>query len=99
MDTSAQAHTSLSCQRVSIPPQNPEHLLIFAAGNLGDDMEGCSISAPAVSKNSLAVGSSMSGDVRLSPGDMDGVSDFSSQGPTSDGRIKPDIVAPGHYVS
>ncbi|CAN0464491.1 unnamed protein product, partial [Hapterophycus canaliculatus] len=78
--------------------QNPEHLLVFAAGNLGDDMSGCSIASPSVSKNSLAVGSSMSGAVRLSSGDMDDVSDFSSKGPTSDGRIKPDVLAPGHYV-
>lgn len=81
------------------PLQNPEHLLIFAAGNLGDDMTGCSIASPSVSKNSLAVGSSMSGAIRLSSGDMDEVSDFSSKGPTADGRIKPDILAPGHYVS
>lgn len=81
--------------------QNPEHLLIFAAGNLGDDVTGCSISSPAIGKNCLAVGSSMSGAIRLSPpsGDMDDVSDFSSVGPTTDGRIKPDVVAPGHYVS
>ncbi|CAM9494152.1 unnamed protein product [Pylaiella littoralis] len=78
--------------------QNPEHLLIFAAGNLGDDISDCSISAPGLSKNSLAVGSSMSGGARLSPGEMDDVSDFSSRGPTFDGRIKPDIVAPGHFV-
>lgn len=80
-------------------PQNPEHLLVFAAGNLGDDMSGCSIASPAVSKNGLAVGSSMSGETRLSPDDLDSVSDFSSKGPTSDGRIKPDVLAPGHFVS
>ena len=62
-------------------------------------MSGCSIAAPAVSKNSLAVGSSMSGETRLSPGGLDDVSDFSARGPTSDGRIKPDILAPGHFVS
>ncbi|CAN0555113.1 unnamed protein product, partial [Ectocarpus sp. 12 AP-2014] len=85
--------------RTPPPSQNPEHLLVFAAGNLGDDMTGCSIASPAVSKNCLAVGSSMSGELRLSPGDLDEVSDFSSMGPTTDDRIKPDILAPGHYVS
>ncbi|CAN0509287.1 unnamed protein product, partial [Ectocarpus sp. 8 AP-2014] len=29
---------------------------------------------------------------------LDEVSDFSSLGPTTDGRIKPDILAPGHYI-
>jgi len=30
--------------------------------------------------------------------DMDGMAAFSSRGPTDDGRIKPDIVAPGTYI-
>lgn len=91
----------LSCRQpvVLCTLQNPEHLLVFAAGNLGDDMLGCSIASPAVGKNCLAVGSSMSGAVRFSTGDMNEVSDFSSKGPTEDGRIKPDVVAPGHFVS
>lgn len=62
-------------------------------------MDGCSIVSPAIGKNCLAVGSSMSGEERLSKKGMDEVSDFSSRGPTTDGRIKPDVLAPGHYVS
>lgn len=62
-------------------------------------MTGCSITSPAVGKNSVAIGSNMSGAMRLSTGDMDEVSDFSAKGPTADGRIKPDVLAPGHYVS
>ncbi|CAM9909611.1 unnamed protein product, partial [Sphacelaria rigidula] len=77
--------------------QNPEHLLIFAAGNYGETTDGCSIASPSVMKNGLAVGSSMSGSVRMTTGDMDTVSLFSGIGPTSDGRIKPDIVAPGEF--
>lgn len=79
--------------------QNPEHLLVFAAGNRGDDMSGCSVVSPALGKNALAVGSSMSGPNRLTTGSMDDISGFSSKGPTSDRRIKPDILAPGHFVS
>ena len=79
--------------------QNPEHLLVFAAGNRGDDMSGCSIVSPALGKNALAVGSSMSGANRLTTGGIDNISAFSSQGPTPDGRIKPDVLAPGHFVS
>lgn len=78
--------------------QNPEHLLVFAAGNLGDDMTGCSVSSPALGKNCLAVGTTESGELRFTT-DIDQVSDFSSRGLTTDGRVKPDIVAPGHFVS
>ena len=31
-------------------------------------------------------------------GGIDAVASFSSSGPTYDGRIKPDVVAPGYYV-
>ncbi|CAN0479172.1 unnamed protein product, partial [Ectocarpus sp. 8 AP-2014] len=48
---------------------------------------------PAQGKNVVAVGSSESGGVTGK--DMDTVSYFSSKGPTIDGRIKPDVVAPG----
>eukprot|EP00904_Undaria_pinnatifida_P010402 jgi/Undpi1/6492/HiC_scaffold_20.g08971.m1 len=78
--------------------ENPEHLLVFAAGNRGDDMSGCSIVSPALGKNALAVGSSMSGANRLTTGGIDNISAFSSQGPTPDGRIKPDVLAPGHFI-
>ncbi|GIV76600.1 MAG: hypothetical protein KatS3mg050_0994 [Litorilinea sp.] len=69
----------------------PPRLAIFAVANQGtsaqyDNEEGFySIYAPA--KNSLGVGSVNT--------DTDLVSSFSSRGPTFDGRIKPDVVAPG----
>lgn len=93
--------------------QNPEHLLIFAAGNDGNFSNTCTISSPAVGKNVLAVGASSSGGTRLTvttssgenlvsldqdPSDIDGVAFFSSSGPTADNRIKPEIVAPGDQV-
>ncbi len=64
---------------------------VWAAGNNGllpqhNDEEGYySMYAPA--KNSIAVGSVNANDGGLSP--------FSSLGPTFDGRIKPDVMAPG----
>ncbi len=95
-------------------PKNPEHLLIFAAGNAGDSVSTtCTIGSPAIGKNVLAVGSSSSGDARFTAtnsdgdervtvgqgyADIDTVSFFSSRGPTTDNRIKPDIVAPGDLV-
>lgn len=96
--------------------QNPEHLLIFAAGNSGDatsTTSSCTMGSPAIGKNVLAVGSSSSGETRWTStladggarssldedaGDIDTVSWFSSNGPTLDNRIKPELVAPGDGV-
>ncbi len=46
-----------------------------------------SISPPAAAKNAIVVGAVNSND--------DSMTSFSSWGPTDDGRIKPDVVAPG----
>lgn len=97
--------------------QNPQHLLLFAAGNEGDPEDPgratCTINTPGIGKNVLAVGASSSGRTRLpltaddggmveahglDSSDIDTVSFFSSYGPTMDGRIKPEIVAPGDQV-
>lgn len=60
----------------------------FAAGNSG--MMGCgSVSSPGDYPESLAVGATTSEDV---------IATFSGRGPTRDGRIKPDITAPGHQI-
>ncbi|CAM9625709.1 unnamed protein product, partial [Ectocarpus fasciculatus] len=124
--------------------ENPEHLLIFSAGNDGgyEDIptrEACTVGSPALGKNSLAVGATSSGPSRgtrtgddgnliyeelgltdyspegypwiclapflgtpsasTEPAGVDTVAFFSSQGPTLDGRIKPDVVAPGDQVA
>ncbi|CAM9635731.1 unnamed protein product, partial [Discosporangium mesarthrocarpum] len=79
--------------------ENPEHLLIFAAGNFGEKYPSvCSVASPGTAKNLLAVGASMSGPERVSPGGRDDVCAFSGRGPTLDGRIKPDIIAPGQFI-
>lgn len=105
-----------------ITSQNPEHLLIFAAGNSGNlsnnpSYGSCSIGSPAIAKNVLAVGATSSGPTRQTstssdggyedptgpattdPADIDTVAWFSSRGPTLDGRVKPEVVAPGDQVS
>lgn len=60
-----------------------------------------SIKTPAVAKNVIAVGSTNSlrpaGDHGVST-QPDDVTDFSSRGPAQDGRIKPDVVAPGANI-
>ena len=87
---------------------------VFAAGNDGDDNPGFpnegygTISAEGSAKNVITVGASES--VRPSGTDGCGVTDtqansardiinFSSRGPTDDGRLKPDLVAPGTHIT
>lgn len=83
--------------------ENPEILVIMAAGNSGRKGPK-TIVAPAGGKNVLTVGASLnSGDtfrVNNCPEmlNAESVAGFSSYGPTSDGRIKPDIVAPGQTI-
>jgi len=75
-----------------------DFLMIFGAGNSGAH-EG-SITAEANSKNALVVGASISprpafeNEIR----DSGEVASFSSRGPTGDGRIKPELVAPGTSI-
>jgi subtilisin family serine protease len=74
--------------------ETEDFLVLFAAGNDGADGY-YSIGSPAVSKNALAVGATQD-ESSAEVGDM---AYFSSIGPTFDGRIKPDISAPGFYTS
>ena len=60
-----------------------DFLPVFAVGNFGS--AASQIANPATSKNGLAVGASL-GDTAAA---------FSSSGPTHDGRMKPDVMAPG----
>jgi serine protease AprX len=66
--------------------------ILFAAGN--DGPASGTVSPPATAKNSLSVGNHQN---RYS-GAPDNLMSSSSRGPTDDGRIKPDIIAPGGYV-
>jgi subtilisin-like proprotein convertase family protein len=86
---------------------NQEMVEVFAAGNDGQAGYG-SVGSPGTAKNVITVGASEG--VRPIRGvDGCGVSDaeadnpndiidFSSRGPTDDGRLKPDLVAPGTHV-
>ena len=53
-----------------------------------------SIGAPATAKNAICVGASNTGSFG-----SEGLAYFSSRGPASDGRFKPDLVAPGYVPS
>ena len=63
--------------------------VVFAAGNDRDNVAGDydTIGPPSTSKNMLCVGAINSDD--------DTMTTFSGWGPMDDGRIKPDVVAPG----
>ena len=67
-------------------------LPIFSVGDW--DGTGTSmITTPSTAKNVLSVGVSTTGSGQTTPqGSVDGIS---REGPTMDGRIKPDVVAPG----
>lgn len=106
--------------------ENPDHLVLFAAGNDGADANGDraadpgSLYAPASAKNVVAVGATEGpeGGVGLRTdwggldtarkrwptlgdrgdpvsGEPQRVALCTSAGPTADGRIKPDLCAPG----
>jgi len=66
-------------------------LLVWAAGNNGGGTYN--IGHPACAKSCLTVGAS--GNSTQS----DHVASFSSRGPTRDERIKPELVAPGEFVT
>ncbi|HHW43860.1 MAG TPA: S8 family serine peptidase [Desulfotomaculum sp.] len=75
--------------------EHPDFLVIFGAGNSGP--AAGTITAEANSKNALVVGASESVRPTFGPysDNADEVASFSSRGPARDGRIRPDLVAPG----
>lgn len=79
---------------------NWDFLMIVAAGNNGGGNNRGSILDPGLAKNVLTVGATQSEAPDLAPFQrgMDYLADFSSRGPTTDGRRKPDVVAPGQSI-
>jgi len=80
--------------------ENPDVLVVLAAGNTGFENREQTILEPANAKNVLAVGAGQSANNDLYRYDWgrDYVAYFSSRGPTRDDRIKPDIIAPGRTI-
>ncbi|MCX8155213.1 MAG: S8 family serine peptidase [Verrucomicrobiae bacterium] len=75
------------------------YILEFSAGNAGPGAQ--TIGSPAVGKNVIATGASQndrSGFFLFEDG-IETMADFSSRGPCEDGRIKPDVVAPGTWIA
>ena len=122
------AYDSFASQVDTFIWENPDMLILFAAGNNGVDgnkdgrIDDNSMASPGSAKNVLTVGASenlvLNGGIQRKLGDLmggqpwgieplksdtlsnnaDGMAAFSSRGPCRDGRIKPDIVAPGTNV-
>lgn len=70
--------------------EHKDMLLVFAAGNSGPGAE--SVGSPSVAKSALSVGATQRG---ANAGSM---ASFSSCGPSSDGRIKPEVTIPGQSI-
>eukprot|EP00760_Papus_ankaliazontas_P038912 PhM_4_TR9411/c0_g1_i1/m.54786 len=74
---------------------NKDYLILFAAGN--DGSRGArTVAMPANAKNIVTVGALWKS-TDLS--ERNDVAFFSSFGPTFDGRVKPDVVAPGNDIT
>jgi hypothetical protein len=74
---------------------NKDFLIVFANGN--DGPENTTVTPPATAKDCLSIGAAES----TFPGfplDSENVAFFSSRGPTRDGRVKPDVCAPGFFT-
>ncbi len=80
------------------------YILEFSAGNAGPGVQ--TVGSPAVAKNVIATGASVNNRFNLPLEEFaiyntgqETMADFSSRGPCEDGRIKPDLVAPGTWIS
>ena len=109
-DSTAQEYDSLVRDAQPGTPGNQQMTFVFSAGNFG---AGGHISSPGTAKNVISVAASenyrpegtdacnLDGGGNIGPDGADNARDilrYSSGGPTSDGRAKPDITAPGTHV-
>ena len=75
------------------------YILEFSAGNAGPGAQ--TIDSPAVAKNVIATGAAENNrfDFFIYADGQEAIADFSSRGPCEDGRIKPDLAAPGTWIA
>ena len=88
------AYTAFSQDADEFMWNNKDFLIVFSAGNSGSDVN--TVGSPGTAKNVLTSGASENAH---SGYNQENVAYFSSNGPTDDGRIKPTVTAPGHYIS
>lgn len=98
-DLSAMEFDALARDADTNAPGDQPYILVFSAGNAGPG--GQTIATPAVAKNVIAAGASQNNrsDFLIYADGQDAMADFSSRGPAEDGRIKPDVVAPGTWIA
>ena len=102
-DTDASQFDELVRDADSVTPGDQPYILEFSAGNAGPDAE--TLDSPATGKNVIATGASENQTnyyaelYDLYADGPDTIADFSSIGPCEDGRIKPDVVAPGTWIA
>jgi hypothetical protein len=98
-DLSAVEFDALVRDADALKPGDQPYILEFSAGNAGPGSQ--TIGSPAVAKNVIATGASQSEreDFFIYGDGRETMADFSSRGPCEDGRIKPDVVAPGTWIA
>ena len=91
-------------QDASVGPGIDPICLVFSAGNSGPG--ALTLTRPKAAKNIIAVGNSenirpeaATGNNQTGADNMDDLRGSSSRGPTADGRIKPDVTAPGTVIT
>lgn len=98
-DISAAEFDALVRDADDLAPGDQPYILEFSAGNAGPGAQ--TIGSPAVGKNVIASGASENDryGFYLFEDGPETMADFSSRGPCEDGRIKPDVVAPGTWIA
>ncbi|HEY3266097.1 MAG TPA: S8 family serine peptidase [Armatimonadota bacterium] len=106
-DSFCQEYDSLVRDAQSSVAGNQQMVIVFSAGNAGPGLR--TMGTPGAGKNIISVGATENVQA-MGGADASGIGDteansandmvsFSSRGPCADGRVKPDIVAPGTHVS
>ncbi len=98
-DLSAAEFDALVRDADALTPGEQPYILEFSAGNAGPGEQ--TIGSPAVAKNVIATGACQNNrfNLVLYAEGQEVMADFSSRGPCEDGRIKPDVVAPGTWIA
>lgn len=89
--TNQNAYDAAAAGMDSFANSNPEMTILFANGNSGPNAR--TVGTPATAKNVISVGAGRQ------PPVQNQVAQFSSRGPTTDGRYKPTVVMIGDEVT
>ncbi|MFQ6062116.1 MAG: S8 family serine peptidase [Methanosarcinales archaeon] len=88
--SSSSSYTTDSKESDEFMWNHKDFLILFANGNAGPSNN--TVGSPATAKNVVSVGATLNG------ASAESMADFSSHGPTDDGRLKPTVGAPGSYI-